>query len=51
MSPSHQLQSTENPSSTTIAIQKRGTKCSSDMQYEDTLVVFDDDASKDSNAN
>ena len=51
MSPSHQLQFTENPSSTTIAIQKRGTKRSSDMQYEDTLVVYDDDASKDSNAN
>uniref|UniRef100_A0A7N2MVQ0 Aminotransferase-like plant mobile domain-containing protein n=1 Tax=Quercus lobata TaxID=97700 RepID=A0A7N2MVQ0_QUELO len=51
MSPSHQLQFIENPSSTTIAVQKRGTKHSSDMQYEDTLVVSDDDASKDSDAN
>nr|POF07991.1 hypothetical protein CFP56_55305 [Quercus suber] len=51
MSTSHQLQSTENPSSTTIDVQKRGTKRSSDMQYEDTLVVFDDDVSKDSDAN
>ena len=51
MSPSHQLQFTENPSSTTIAVQKRGTKRSSDMQREDTLVVSDDDASKDSDAN
>ena len=51
MSPSHQLQSTENPSSTTMAIQKRGTKRSCDMQYEDTLEVSDDDASKDSDAN
>ena len=48
MSPSHQLHSTKNPSSTTFAIQKRGTKRSSDMQYEDTLEVSDDDASKDS---
>ena len=51
MSPSHQLHSTKNPSSTTVAIQKRGTKRSSDMQYEDTLEVSDDDASKDSEAN
>ena len=32
MSPSYQLQSIENPSSTTIDVQKRGTKRSSDMQ-------------------
>ena len=51
MSPSHQLHSTKNPSSTTVAIQKRGTNRSSDMQYEDTLEVSDDDASKDSEAN
>ena len=51
MSPSHQLQSTENPSSTTMAIQKRGTKRSCDMQYEDTLEVSDDDASMDSDSN
>nr|POE93931.1 hypothetical protein CFP56_51250 [Quercus suber] len=51
MSPSHQFQSTKNPSSTTIVVQKRGTKRSSDMQYEDTLVVSYDDASKDSDAN
>nr|POE91534.1 hypothetical protein CFP56_23726 [Quercus suber] len=51
MSPSHQFQSTKNPSSTTIVVQKRGTKRSSDMQYEDTLVVSYDDASKDSGAN
>ena len=37
MSFSHQLQTIKNPSRNAIAVQNRGTKRSSDMQYEDAL--------------
>ena len=51
MSFSHQLQTIKNPSRNAIAVQNRGTKRSSDMQYEDALEVSDDDASMDSDSN
>ena len=50
MSFSHQLQTIKNPSRNAIAVQNRGTKRSSDMQYEDALEVSDDDASMDSDS-
>ena len=51
MSFSHQLQTIKNPSRNAIAVQNRGTKRSSDMQYEDALEVSDYDASMDSDSN
>ena len=51
MSFSHQLQTIKNPSRNAIAVQNRGTKRSSDMQYEDALEVSEDDASMDSDSN
>ena len=51
MSFSHQLQTIKNPSRNAIAVQNRGTKRLSDMQYEDALEVSDDDASMDSDSN